>query len=115
MRADGTRRSRRTPRLAAALALGLVSSPVAGASAKPIAADAHTRHVEILSDTYTIDRIYKSMAGPEGQTQISLWPADPPELLWITGYRVVVVGADGKAPGSQEVMCQNNLDFPPGT
>jgi hypothetical protein len=72
-----------------------------------------TRRVEVLSEPYTIDRIYKSMAGPEGQQMVRLWPEDPPELLWITGYRVVVVGADGKSPVSQEFMCHNNLDFNP--
>jgi hypothetical protein len=112
MRGEGTRRS--GVWLTAVLALGLASSPVARAAAKPGAADPHTRHVEVLSDAYTIDRLYKSMAGPEGNSQISLWPPDPPELLWITGYRVVVVGADGKAPVSQEFMCHNNLDFHPG-
>ena len=58
---DGTRRSGLW--LAAVFALGLAASPLAWAGAKPGAADPHTRHVEILSDTYTIDRIYKSMAG----------------------------------------------------
>jgi len=63
MRGASTRRRGRRPGLAVNLALGLASSPFAAAAAKPGAADPHTRHVEILSDTYTIDRIYKSMAG----------------------------------------------------
>ncbi|MCP3912310.1 MAG: hypothetical protein GY713_15300, partial [Actinomycetia bacterium] len=34
-----------------------------------------------------------------------------PELLWITGYRAVMVGADGSAPMAQEFMCHSNLDL----
>ncbi len=74
---------------------------------------APTRRVEILSEPYTIDRIYKSMAGPEGQQKVELAPQDPPQLLWLTGYRVEVVGADGTSPVSQEFMCHNNLDYNP--
>jgi hypothetical protein len=73
----------------------------------------NVRHVDVLSDPYTIDRIYKSMAGPEGVQQVRLWPGDAPELLWLTGYRVTVVGPDGEAPVSQEFMCHNNLDYQP--
>jgi hypothetical protein len=108
MRAHGRSRS------AAAFALlGVVLAAVSSAAAGKAARDPHTRHVEILSEPYTIDRLYKSMAGPESQQMIGLWPADPPELLWITGYRVVVVGEDGKAAVSQEFMCHNNLDYHP--
>lgn len=91
------------------LVLGAAPSP-AGSKSAP---DSHTRRVDILSDPYTIDRIYKSMAGPEGQQMVHLWPENPPELLWITGYRVTVVGADGTSPVSQEFMCHNNLDYHP--
>ena len=103
---------RRTAVLAGAIALAL-ALPRLAAAAPAAGADPHTRHAEILSEPYTIDRIYKSMAGPESQKVISIWQPEPPELLWITGYRVVVVGADGKAPVSQEFMCHNNLDLHP--
>ncbi len=72
---------------------------------------APTRRVEILSQPHTIDRIYKSMAGPMSQQGVELAPKDPPQLLWLTGYRVKVVGADGTSPVSQEFMCHNNLDY----
>lgn len=89
----------------------LVPPATPGEAAEPRAANVH--HVEVLSEPYTIDRIYKSMAGPEGVQQIRLSSGDVPELLWITGYRVTVVGADGQAAVSQEFMCHNNLDFAP--
>jgi len=90
----------------------LVPVAMAGEAAQPGATNVH--HVEFLSEPYTIDRIYKSMAGPEGVQQVRLWSGDVPELLWITGYRVTVVGVDGQAAVSQEFMCHNNLDVVPG-
>jgi len=56
----------------------------------------------VLSPVYTIDRIYKSMEGPQ---------SSPPELLWITGFRTEMVGADGETPTLPEFMCHVNLDF----
>jgi len=90
--------------LLAALAGSLLFAPFLGAAE-------HSTSIELLSQPYTIDRKYKSMEGPSGIQPITLTHADPPELLWITGYRVVVVGADGTSPASQEFMCHNNLDF----
>jgi len=64
-----------------------------------------------LSDVHHIDKIYKSMLGPSSVQQALLPESNPPELLWITGYRVEVVGEDGKTPANQEFLCHNNLDF----
>jgi len=82
-----------------------------GVSASARAAKEATRTVEVLSKVYTIDRKYPSMKGP--QSTQSFWPADrkTPELLWITGYRAVVVGPKDTAPVSQEFMCHSNLDY----
>lgn len=66
--------------------------------------------VEFLSQTYSMNRIYKSMEGPSSMQKVSLVKDGEPELLWITGYRTVVVGPDGKTPINQEFMCHNNLD-----
>lgn len=93
------------------LAWTLVALATSGLAAEPSAPKVH--HAEFLSQSYTIDRIYKSMAGPQSVQIIRLWTQDPPELLWITAYRVVVVGADGASPVSQEYMCHNNLDYEP--
>ncbi|MBI3324230.1 MAG: hypothetical protein HYZ92_03025 [Candidatus Omnitrophica bacterium] len=69
--------------------------------------------ISVLSKTYTIDRIYRSMKGPASTQEITLFDARPPELLWITGYEAVMVGADGKTPMPQAFMCHSNLDFDP--
>src|ERR1043166_2133461 len=97
----------------AAVRAALTTSILLLAGGGTRAADVPTHHAEFLSEPYTIDRIYKSMAGPEGKQIVRLWTADPPELLWITGYRVRVVGADGTSAVSQEFMCHNNLDYNP--
>lgn len=67
--------------------------------------------VEVLSQTYTVDRLYKSMQGPQSTQEVRLSSAEPPELLWITGYEAVMVGPDGASPTPQEFMCHSNLDF----
>src|SRR5579871_4232775 len=65
---------------------------------------------EILSPVYTVDRIYKSMEGPQSTQQVTLLEG-PPELVWITGFRTEMVEADGKTPTLPEFMCHVNLDF----
>ena len=81
------------------------TAPAATAAEQPRAA------AEILSPTYTVDRVYKSMQGPQSTQTVRLSDAEPPELLWITGYEAVMVGPDGASPMPQEFMCHSNLDF----
>jgi len=64
-----------------------------------------------LSKTYLVDRKYKSMVGPQSSQVVYLEDAKPPELLWVTGFKAVMVGPDGEAPASQEFMCHSNLDL----
>src|SRR5439155_3523498 len=54
-------------RMRTAVSAALTASILLLASGRSRAADVPTRHVEFLSEPYTIDRIYKSMAGPEGK------------------------------------------------
>ncbi len=85
----------------------LATGPEGGdASATP-----DVRSVDVLSRTYLIDRKYKSMLGPESTQTVFLSQAVPPELLWVTGFRAVVVGPDSTTPASQEFMCHSNLDL----
>ena len=52
------------------------------------------------------------MRGPYGIQKIQIGEAgSPSELLWVTGYQAVMVGADGEEPASQEFMCHSNLDI----
>ncbi len=69
------------------------------------------RTLEHLSPVYTVDRGYRSMKGPTSTQQVVFAEAASKELLWITGYRAVMVGADGESVMPQEFMCHSNLDF----
>lgn len=97
--------------LAAALAFGGCGQDPSAASEVP------TVSKTVLSRTYEIDRKYRSMMGPYSQESVRLVEGEPlaaeDELLWITGYRAVMVQADGEAPQRQEFMCHSNLDIDP--
>ena len=68
----------------------------------------------VLSQTYVIDKKYRSMEGPAGVQKIHLGdPARPPELLWITGVRTEMVAEDGTTPQLPELMCHLNVDLDP--
>jgi hypothetical protein len=68
----------------------------------------------VLSQTYTIDKKYRSMEGPASVKRITLGdPAKSPELLWITGVRTEMVGEDGATPQLAELMCHVNVDLDP--
>lgn len=68
---------------------------------------------EILSESYLVDRKYRSMKGPYSQQSFLLEEGEGAELLWITGYRAVMVEDDGETPMPQEFMCHSNLDLDP--
>ncbi len=72
-----------------------------------------SRTVEFFSDVYTVDRKYRSMLGPQSTQTIYLMGdgRGEEELLWVTGFRAVMVGGDGETPISQEFMCHSNLDM----
>ena len=70
----------------------------------------------VLSRVYWVDQPYRSMMGPWSDQEVFLVPTPEgaaPELLWITGYRAVMVGPNGEEPLSQEYMCHSNLDLEP--
>jgi len=68
----------------------------------------------VLSQTYTIDKKYRSMEGPASVQRIRLGdPTKPVELLWITGVRTEMVAADGSTPQLPELMCHVNIDLDP--
>jgi len=56
------------------------------------------RKLTVLSDVYNVNRIYKSMKGPQSTKEIYLVKSEEPELLWITGYKAVMVGVRWKNP-----------------
>ena len=74
---------------------------------------AREKTYEDLSEYYNIDKVYRSMTGPQSTRQVSLEPG-PPELLWIVGYSADVVGDAGDPSGLDQFMCHSNLDLDPG-
>ncbi len=65
---------------------------------------------EITSKVFTIDRILRSMQGPDSVSKLALWEEPGhPELLWITGYRAVMTANDAVTTMSSEFMCHSNL------
>ncbi len=74
---------------------------------------AKERTFEDLSEYYSIDKVYRSMTGPQSTRQVSL-ENGPPELLWIVGYSADVVGDAGDPSGLDQFMCHSNLDLDPG-
>ncbi len=73
-------------------------------------ADSGAGSVTLLSQTYTLDRIYHSMQGPYGVLEgIKLEGQDPKKLLWVTGIETTVMGKDGETAISPEFFCHANL------
>ena len=68
----------------------------------------------ILSPTYHVDKIYRSMEGPSGRGPFHLPATAQPELLWLVGYKAIVVDAETHDPVSQEFMCHSNLNLAAG-
>ncbi len=65
----------------------------------------------VLSEVYTVDRIYRSMMGPWSGQEIVLGDPDRDEQVWITGYSADMVAADGETQVPQDFMCHSNLDL----
>ena len=84
-------------------------SPSPTVSVEQIAAI--TRTADIYSEVFTIDQKYRSMMGPKGVVNGSITDADPPELLWITGYSATMMDAAGDKELPQEFMCHANLNL----
>lgn len=103
--------------LAAALTAMLTVALVIALSGAPALADAatDTQAAEdskvIMSKVYTVDKLYRSMKGPQSQQRITLAEGEDPQLVWITGYSAVMVGPDGETQMPQEFMCHSNLDI----
>jgi cyclophilin family peptidyl-prolyl cis-trans isomerase len=68
---------------------------------------------QILSQTYTIDKKYRSMEGPGSLQRVYLGDQDKPELLWVVGVHTEMVGEDGTSPQLPELMCHVNIDLDP--
>lgn len=67
--------------------------------------------VEIFSPAFQMDREYRSMQGPSDEQVLLLSKNQPPELLWITGYRAVMIDSQSQTPMPQELMCHSSLSL----
>lgn len=68
---------------------------------------------QFISPVYTVDREFRSMQGPQSTEYVNLFASKEPELIWITGYRAVMVQKDGQTQMPQQFMCHANLDLIP--
>ena len=64
---------------------------------------------ELVSQVYTIDRIYKSMQGPASSIEFAIDTDGESELLWVVGYSARMMNADETASMSNEFMCHSNM------
>lgn len=64
---------------------------------------------KMLSPTFLIDGIYKSMEGPKSSRYIQLNQND--NLLWITGFDVKAVDAETNKEISKDFICHMNVDL----
>ena len=73
-----------------------------------------SNRVEIISQPYTLDKIYLSMTGPSGNHPVTcLLPHEKPQLVWLTGLQTEVIDADSRQTISPEFCCHANLTFDP--
>ncbi|MFC6876696.1 hypothetical protein [Flavobacterium myungsuense] len=68
-------------------------------------------HLEykMISPTFYIDGIYKSMEGPKSSNYIQL--SQDSTLLWLTGFHVKALDSKTKKQVSNDFICHTNVDF----
>ena len=68
-------------------------------------------HLEykMISPTFYIDGIYKSMEGPKSSNYIQL--SQESTLLWLTGFHVKALDSKTKRQVSNDFICHTNVDF----
>ena len=66
--------------------------------------------IELLSAAHTVDRVYRSMHGPQERRRLQLFEFDRRERVWITGCCLQVVAEDGVTPSSNRFTCHANID-----
>lgn len=67
------------------------------------------KEYKMLSPTFIIDGIYKSMEGPKASRYIQLEQSD--KVLWITGFKVKAVDAKTNETLSNDYICHMNVDI----
>jgi hypothetical protein len=67
--------------------------------------------VEVISQSYDIDRPYLPMLGPKSSTEFRLLDGGPPERVWITGAHLRMVEGDARQPAPDDYMCRAELSL----
>ncbi len=68
-----------------------------------------TQHYKMISPTFYIDGIYKSMEGPKSSNYVQL--TQDSTLIWLTGFHVKALDAKTKKQISNDFICHTNVDF----
>ncbi len=63
----------------------------------------------MISPSFLIDGIYKSMEGPKSSKYVQL--SQDSTLLWMTGFKVTALDAKSRRQLSNEFICHTNIDF----
>ena len=71
--------------------------------------DNSARQFKMISPTFYIDGIYKSMEGPKSSNYIQL--SRDSTLLWITGFHVKALDSKTRKRISNDFICHTNIDF----
>ncbi|MBA2746118.1 MAG: hypothetical protein H0U44_07835, partial [Flavisolibacter sp.] len=67
------------------------------------------REYKMISPTFLIDGIYKSMEGPKSSNYVQL--SQDSTLVWLTGFTVKAMDAKSKMRVSNDFICHTNVDF----
>ena len=68
-----------------------------------------TKEYKMLSPTFIVDDIYKSMEGPKASNYVML--SQDSTLLWITGFKVIAQDAKTGEKMSNDFICHMNVDI----
>lgn len=68
-----------------------------------------SKEYNMLSPTFIVDDIYKSMEGPKASNYVIL--SQDSTLLWITGFKVVAQNAKTGEKMSNDFICHMNVDL----
>lgn len=69
----------------------------------------NTKEYKMLSPTFIVDAIYKSMEGPKASNYVML--SQDSTLLWITGFKVEAQDAKTGKKMSNDFICHMNVDI----
>ena len=71
--------------------------------------DNNHREYKMISPTFYIDGIYKSMEGPKSSNFVQL--SQDSTLLWISGFHVKAFDSKTRKQISNDFICHTNIDF----